>query len=347
MILRMVKKDFLRNKATILTLFLFIFLSSLFASAGSFMAAGLTGAVKHLFEKSKVPHFVQMNSGEIDKAAVSRFVSESLYVKEVQIVEMISMGSRNILFNGKEETGQNDIMDISLVRQNKDFDFLLTLDNSPVYVEKGKIAVPVYYMQKENLKKGDKIRIYDGDFSADLIISDFIRDAQMNPAIIHSKRFVINDEDFHSMRTKIGKSEQLLEFRLDDISSLGEFRTEYGKAPFRLNGPVIDHSLFILLNSITDGIITAAVILVSIIINIIALLCLSFTVLASIEEDYREIGTMKAIGISNTEIKKIYAVKYGVISAVGCASGYLLSVFLKGFNKAAYLLNEATCLVLK
>ena len=331
MILRMVKKDFLRNKATILTLFLFIFLSSLFASAGSFMAAGLTGAVKHLFEKSKVPHFVQMNSGEIDKAAVSRFVSESLYVKEVQIVEMISMGSRNILFNGKEETGQNDIMDISLVRQNKDFDFLLTLDNSPVYVEKGKIAVPVYYMQKENLKKGDKIRIYDGDFSTDLIISDFIRDAQMNPAIIHSKRFVINDEDFHSMRTKIGKSEQLLEFRLDDISSLGEFRTEYGKAPFRLNGPVIDHSLFILLNSITDGIITAAVILVSIIINIIALLCLSFTVLASIEEDYREIGTMKAIGISNTEIKKIYAVKYGVISAVGCASGYLLSVFLKGF----------------
>ena len=331
MILRMVKKDFLRNKATILTLFLFIFLSSLFASAGSFMAAGLTGAVKHLFEKSKVPHFVQMNSGEIDKAAVSRFVSESLYVKEVQIVEMISMGSRNILFNGKEENGQNDIMDISLVRQNKDFDFLLTLDNSPVCVEKGKIAVPVYYMQKENLKKGDKIRIYDGDFSADLIISDFIRDAQMNPAIIHSKRFVINDEDFHSMRTKIGKSEQLLEFRLDDISSLGEFRTEYGKAPFRLNGPVIDHSLFILLNSITDGIITAAVILVSIIINIIALLCLSFTVLASIEEDYREIGTMKAIGISNTEIKKIYAVKYGVISAVGCASGYLLSVFLKGF----------------
>ena len=331
MILRMVKKDFLRNKAAIMTLFLFIFLSSLFASAGSFMAAGLTGAVKHLFEKSKVPHFVQMNSGEIDKAAVSRFVSESLYVKEVQIVEMISMGSRNILFNGKEETGQNDIMDISLVRQNKDFDFLLTLDNSPVYVEKGKIAVPVYYMQKENLKKGDKIRIYDGDFSTDLIISDFIRDAQMNPAIIHSKRFVINDEDFHSIRTKIGKSEQLLEFRLDDISSLGEFRTEYGKAPFRLNGPVIDHSLFILLNSITDGIITAAVILVSIIINIIALLCLSFTVLASIEEDYREIGTMKAIGISNTEIKKIYAVKYGVISAVGCASGYLLSVFLKGF----------------
>ena len=331
MILRMVKKDFLRNRTTILTLFLFIFLSSLFASSGSFMAAELTGAVKHLFEKSKVPHFVQMNSGEIDKAAVSRFVSENRHVKEVQIAEMISMGSRNILFNGKEEDGQNDIMDISLVRQNKDFDFLLTLDNSPVYVEKGKIAVPVYYMQKENLKKGDKIRIYDGDFSTDLIISDFIRDAQMNPAIIHSKRFVINDEDFHRIRTKAGKSEQLLEFRLDDISSLGEFRTEYSKAPFHLNGPVIDYSLFILLNSITDGIITAAVILVSIIINIIALLCLSFTVLASIEEDYREIGTMKAIGIKNAEIKKIYAVKYGVISALGCALGYLVSVFLKGF----------------
>ncbi|MCP1223170.1 FtsX-like permease family protein [Sebaldella sp. S0638] len=331
MILRMVKKDFLRNKATILTLFLFIVLSSLFASAGSCMAAELTRSVKYLLEKAEVPHFIQMHTGEINRAAVEKFISGSNYVKEAQIVEMLSMGNRNIMFNSKEEKGQNDIMDISLIRQNEKFDFLLNLDNNPVSVERGKIAVPVYYMQKEKLKKGDKIRIQDGDFSTELIISDFIRDAQMNSAIIHSKRFVINEEDFKNIKNRAGKREESIEFQINDIKNLRNFAAEYSEAGFGLNGPVVDYNLFILLNAITDGIIIAAVMSVSVIINIVALLCLSFTVLASLEEDYCEIGTMKAIGMQNKDIKKIYTAKYGVITALGCVLGYFLSLTVKDF----------------
>ena len=331
MILRMVKKDFLRNKATILTLFLFIVLSSLFASAGSCMVAELTRSIKYLLEKAEVPHFIQMHTGEINRPAAEKFISGSNYVKEAQIVEMITIGSRNIVFNGKEENGHNDIMDISLIRQNEKFDFLLNLDNNPVSVEKGKIAVPVYYMQKEKLKKGDKIRIQGEGFTAELIISDFIRDAQMNSAILHSKRLVINEEDFKNIKNSVGKMEESIEFRINDIKNLSNFTQEYSEAGLRLNGPVVDYNLFILLNAVTDGIIIAAVISVSMIINIVALLCLSFTVSASLEEDYCEIGTMKAIGMQNKDIKKIYTAKYGVITALGCALGYFLSLTVKDF----------------
>ena len=331
MIFRMVKKDFLRNKITILTLFLFILLSSLFASLGGSMAAELSGALDHLLARAKIPHFVQMHTGEINKQAVSKFISENSYVAESQNAEMISMGSKNILFNGKKEENQNDIMDISLIKQNKDFDFLLDMKNNPVKVKKGEIAVPVYYMQKEKLKKGDKVTVNDGSFSKELKISDFIRDAQMNPAIIHSKRFVINSEDFDLIKGNAGKTEYLVEFRLNDVKNLKDFSDEYNRAGFLLNGPVIDYNLFILLNSLTDGIVIAAIILVSIIVNIVAALCLSFTVLASIEEDYTEIGTMKAIGLENKNIKRIYTAKYGITAALGSTAGYIVSHIIKKF----------------
>ncbi len=38
---------------------------------------------------------------------------------------------------------------------------------------------------------------------------------------------------------------------------------------------------------------------------LIAMLCIRFTIITSMEEDYREIGVMKAIGIHNKDIQKI------------------------------------------
>lgn len=61
---------------------------------------------------------------------------------------------------------------------------------------------------------------------------------------------------------------------------------------------------------------------------LIAMLCIRFTIITSMEEDYREIGVMKAIGIHNKDIQKLYITKYIVISAGGCICGYILSLFV-------------------
>ncbi len=37
---------------------------------------------------------------------------------------------------------------------------------------------------------------------------------------------------------------------------------------------------------------------------LIAMLCIRFTIITSMEEDYREIGVMKAIGITSKDIQK-------------------------------------------
>jgi putative ABC transport system permease protein len=62
---------------------------------------------------------------------------------------------------------------------------------------------------------------------------------------------------------------------------------------------------------------------------LIAFVCIRFTLLAKIEDDYREIGVMKAIGLRLADIKRIYLVKYAAIALVGSAIGYLLSFLFK------------------
>jgi putative ABC transport system permease protein len=48
--------------------------------------------------------------------------------------------------------------------------------------------------------------------------------------------------------------------------------------------------------------------------------------LAKIEEDYREIGVMKAIGLRVSDIRKIYLAKYAALSGCGAVLGFALSL---------------------
>ena len=80
-----------------------------------------------------------------------------------------------------------------------------------------------------------------------------------------------------------------------------------------------------MLNALSDAAVAMVIILISILLIIIAALCIRLTFLATMDEDLRVIGVMKAIGISKKDIKKVYLNKYRVISVVAGLIGYLLS----------------------
>ena len=54
------------------------------------------------------------------------------------------------------------------------------------------------------------------------------------------------------------------------------------------------------------GIMIAILILIGLLVIVVSLLCVRFTLLAKIEDDYREIGVMKAIGMRVSDIRGIY-----------------------------------------
>ncbi|MCC2323776.1 ABC transporter permease [Bacillus wiedmannii] len=328
MIRRMLKRDFSQNKMIITILFMFIMLSSLLMASASSNVINLLNSMNQLFKVSNAPHFVQMHAGEIHQKSIDSFVAKTPFVKKQQTAEMIQIGGSNIFIKKKNEAEHNSVMDISFVKQNSNFDFLLDLNNEVINVRKGEIGVPIYYMQKYKLRIGDKIWVVKNNNELELTISSFVRDVQMNPSIVSSKRFVISDEDFERIKGNFGESEYLIEFQLTDVNKINEFEILYQSSNLPQKGPSITYSLFKTLNSLTDGIIAAVLIIISALLMLIASLCIRFTIMTSMEEDYREIGVMKAIGITSKEIQRLYVTKYVVIAASGCLCGYILSLFV-------------------
>lgn len=334
----MLKKDLLHNKTITIVLFFFIMLSSFLVASGTNLIVELTNSMNALFAKSKAPHFVQMHSGEVNQAELHAFASNHHLIKAHQTVEMVHIDGLNIDLGNRSAIDQNSLMDHYFVKQNDAFDLLLNLTNEEIHVARGEIAVPIYYRQKENIQMGDKVLISSPRFQMELTVADFVRDVQMNPSIIHSKRFVVNETDFNLLKKNIGNVEYLIEFQLTDLNKLNEFRNEYLSANLPKKGPAIDYHLFKTLNAITDGIMAAIIIFVSLLINIIAILCIRFAILSAIEEDYREIGMLKAIGMRLRDIKKIYFFKYIVLAASASLFGYIASLFLNRMFTANVML---------
>ncbi len=318
--------------------FAFMFLSAWLVASGSNLIMELSNALNSLFTTAQVPHFIQMHAGEIDQAEIDRWTAANNLVAAQQTVEMITIDGASMYLGDSPTAEENSIMDISFVQQNDDFDFLLDLDNQIIQVAPGEIAVPIYFMQEKQLKIGDNVRISNLPLETDFTIVAFVRDAQMNPAIVHSKRFVVHADDYAKLAGHFQEKEYLIEFLLTDTDRMDEFSVAYLSSDLPKKGPSLDATLFKTLNALTDGIVAGVVIVLSLLLMIIAILCLRFTMLATIEEDYREIGVMKAIGIAQTDIKRIYLSKYLAMGILASLLGYLASLVSHRYLAANILL---------
>lgn len=337
-VVKILKKDFLRKKIITIVVFAFILLSALLVASGADLIVELSNSLNSLFATAEVPHFVQMHAGPIDQAAIDRWVAADSRVLAQQTAEMITIDGTNLYLGENQVPEENSIMDISFVEQNASFDFLLDLDNQIIQLSPGEIGVPIYYAQERNVKMGDTVRLRKETWEKTFTVTAFVRDAQMNPAVIHSKRFLISAADFDATREHFPETEYLIEFLLTDPAQVGDFSSAYVASGLPRTGPAVDYRLFKTFNALTDGIVAGVVIVLSLLLMIIAVLCLRFTILATLEEDTKEIGVMKAIGIAGRDIRRIYLAKYVVIGAFATLLGYLASLYLNPVLSANIML---------
>lgn len=323
MLLKIFKKDVKRNYIILSILFFFMTLSVVLVSSGTFMIHELYTSVDEFFEKSDVPHVVQMHAGAIDEKSIERFSSKNHYVKDYQLSRMLSIGNQEILFKG--EKSNTSIMDLSFVKQNKSFDFLLDTENNIVPIKEDHIGVPVYYKERMDLEVGDMIKVQNGSYNKEFKIQYFLRDAQMNAPIISSKRFLINPLDYEVVSENFENVEYLIEFKLTDTEKIEVFKKQYTDAALPSKGPMVDRSLFKIMNALSDGIIAVVIIFVSLLLMAIALLCIRFSIITTLEEDFESIGAMKTIGFQYSFIKRIYHFKYIFISILATILGYFIS----------------------
>lgn len=323
MYFRIIRNDFSKSKFITMTIMFFVAIAAMLVSLAVILTVNLSSALDMLMTKAKTPHFMQMHAGNIDIGRLTSFAEQHNNVDQFQVVEFLNIDGAKIIVGNTSL--QNSVQDNGLSIQSEKFDYILDLEGNKINVSDGELFVPISYMRDNAIKIGDKAAISEKEFT----VAGFLRDSLMNSTLSSSKRFLISENDYGSLK-QAGNVEYLIEFRLKDLSGLGSFETSYASAGLEANGPTVTYSLFKMMNALSDGLMIAIILFISALVIVIALLCIRFTLLAKIDDDYREIGVMKAIGIRVSDMKKIYLAKYAMIAVAGGIVGFMLSLMFKG-----------------
>ena len=320
---KIIQRDIAGNKAVSFLTVLFITAAAMLLSLAGILVTNLFGSIDRLMADAKTPHFMQMHTGDVDFEELEAFAAGNSAVEDFQVLEFLNVGGEKIRLG--ENSLALSVQDNGFSVQSSRFDFLLDVNNRPAQPKDGELWVPVCYNRDHTVQAGDKAVINGKTF----VVTGFVRDSQMNSTLASSKRFVVSAGDYAQLK-EVGSVEYLIEFRLKDLSDLSEFESAYSASQMPANGPTLSWPLFRMISAVSDGIMIAVILLVSVIVILIALLCIRFTLLAKIEDDYREIGVMKAVGIRVSDIQSIYLAVYAVLAAAGCIMGFLLSLTLRG-----------------
>lgn len=318
-----VVNDIKKNKIIAFTITMFIFLAVLLTSLAASMGVNLSNAIDNNMQLAQTPSLMQMHAGKVDQARLKRFAKEHKNVEKYQTLPFLNIQGSEIAIG--DHLLSDSVQDNGVTTQGKNFDYLLGIDGKVIHPKDGEIYVSLYYLKEGKAKIGDTVSIHGVKFK----LAGFLRDSQMNAEMIGSKRFLVNENGYKKLE-KFGRLETLIEFKLRDQSKVGDFANDYLEAGLESNGPSpVTYQNFKLANAITDGMMIAVLVIVSLLVILVTFLCIRFTLLAKIEEDYKEIGVLKAIGIRLVNIRKIYLAKYGILAGLAGFLGFLSSIILQ------------------
>lgn len=336
LLIKLVWKDFKRNKSITTALTVFLFLSALLMAGGLRVTGTIISSLNSFNEVAIPPEYLQMHKGDFAEEELEDFIKKHDYIEKSLVVKQLNIRNANIVYKG--ETLEKCLMDNGFVVQNEGFDLLLNMDNEIARVKDGEVGVPVYYAEELGIKKGDVITIHEGNFRKDLVVSTLIRDASMNAALTSSKRFLVSRMDLEEISSDMGEWEYSIEFLLKDGTAAAKLERDYMEAGMPSNGVAVTGKLLSIMNNISYGLVAAIIIAISILLIIIAVLCLSYIIRATMAEENFAVGEMKAIGIPKKEIINLYQMKYVILSLLAGALGFMASVPFGNFFASSVIM---------
>lgn len=315
---RILKRDLKRKITMNIILFIFVILVTMFISGGVNNIVSVSNATSYFFDKAGVPDYwlVTQNDTELEKFKLFASENNVSYQSEETIVVL----SNNVLSNGEKCPYSNTISLSSVDRVKTNiFD---QNDKKITEVKEGEIFVTNPFLEYCDYNVGDKITVEVNSYSKTFTIAGTTKDALYGSAMIGQTRFLFNDKDFEELNRVEGQVYMTMIYvTTDDLETFeklflaAEIEVLFNETKSRIK-----------MTYIMDLIVAAILLVVSIVLILIALIILRFTVVYTINDEFREIGVMKAIGIKNIKIRLLYMAKYIAISLVGVLVGFGASI---------------------
>jgi ABC-type antimicrobial peptide transport system permease subunit len=331
---KLVKAHFHKDKA-VLTAFLVILVVAVTLLHTGLMVARFDAMYDDKTEEQNVPdamYFILGNEEEINKQLSENDKVESSYLVDIIFPDTVTLSVNS----GKEK----DVEGL----------FFVDKENEAVYqdlnyVEKDdsitgpSISVNVYTAYSEGLRVGDKVKISHKDLgSYDLTVSGIYEDLFCGQRYSYYSS-VIDHETYGKIAGKAEKA----------FSGNGmPFSMQFLCASF-IDGADIDTST----TSVQDGLIKAGIYCngynkmlakagytgitnviaafmasFSAIIMVIAFIMIVFTVNTNINRDIANIGALRAVGFTISQVRRSLMIEYSIVAAVACILGISASYLL-------------------
>lgn len=330
MLFKILKKDMRKRKGVNLILFLFITLATVFlaSSVGNIMVVG--SAVEYYMDYANIPEVNLITNGTAEQEEISSWLSDQKKVEEFGRSTFLVVSDKDIKKVKGEKLISYATKGDSLYLDTADTKFCKVFgkDGEKLDLKPGEIAITQSAMEQNDLQVGDKLQVEYGTCKKQLKVVGSAKDAAYGNDMVGMNRFIINTGDY----------EELIKEEETNAIDVYYIATDHGeqvsnafdKQGFKTALNTIMRDTYKLVYSF-DMIIAGMLIVIGICLILIAMLVLRFTLVFTMEEDYREIGIMKAVGLRNLAIKKIYLVKYLAIVIVGSALGFSVSIPVSNF----------------
>ena len=316
MYLRMLKKDLKCKKAMNIILLLFIILATTFIASGANNVASVMNALDGYFEKAEVPDYWMEVADSKECERIEQFANENQYQYKCQ--KLMQINANNIKVKRGEFKYTNTVVFSTLENSTKVFD---SNDNEITKVNDGELYVTteLFYSDKCDLKPGDTVEITANGKTKKFQLKGCTKDAMFGSAMMGMTRMLISENDYGYFVTEQASCWYDLNFYTTDSAFMTKLYENSFNLMFCMNKSGIK-TMYIM-----DMVTAAIMLIVSLCLIIISMVILRFTINFTMSEEFREIGVMKAIGITNGEIRRLYILKYFAISMIGMLLGLVAS----------------------
>lgn len=328
MYVQILKKDLKRKKTMNVILLIFVILAATFIASSANNLITVSSALDRFFEKANTPDywFVSTNTPDIER--FEAFAEADGY--EYHISRLIQIEAKNVLVDG-QKLGYSNTVCLSTLGGTHIFD----KNNEEItHINDGEIYVAYFLFQsaENNFFEGGTIRISQGGVEKEFTIKGYVKDALFGSTMTGVTRFLVSEND-----AKLFSGEGAVVCSSVDVYTKAVDYLDKFNALGINTIMSVDYSMVQMLY-IMDVLMAAILLVVSVCLILISMVILRFVIHFTIAEEFREIGVMKAIGMKNGAIRRLYITKYFAIAVTGTAAGLALSfpfsrIMLSGISK--------------
>lgn len=326
MFFRILKKDLKRKKVMNAILLCFILLATMFVASGISNVVSVMNGTDSYLDKAGIGDYVVISMGADSKATIDEILQEMDFIRAYRI-EPVVFGEKSNLkdMDGEELEAKNSVIYQSV--EDSQLKFFDKENKQITEIKPGHAYATGDFMEKNHLQTGDKIRITHNSISFTVTLDGMAKDALLGSSMMGNSRFLFHREEIKKLLSDEtiynGYQGQISYIELKDETGVSEIASAISQAPgIMFSG---ERSL-IKMCYVMDMIVAFTMLILSICLIIVSFVVLKFSITFTISEEFREIGVMKAIGISNFKIRSLYLTKYLILAVVGAIVGFFMSI---------------------